>query len=127
MSPQEEQLNKQIEVLPVIKKLQETDETLYAELEKLELGQVGINERLDKGAERMDGIEDELKSLKETLRDGLKEVIVEIKDTKISDLKKDLADRKSSDNSLRNSLIVIGVLTTVSVIGVLLSKLLWPS
>jgi len=122
MTPQQEQLQAQVCELPVIKELKENDSILFNELEQLREGQLGMNKRLDKGAERMDGIEDELRSLKDTLRDGLKEVITEIKDQKISELKKDLSDRKSSDSSLKNDLIKIVVLTVITVVGYLFVK-----
>ena len=108
--------------MPVIKDLQETDKTLYAELEKLELGQDGINERLDKGASRMDGIEAEVKKLSETLRDGLKDVISEVRDQKLSELKNELKDRKESDNGLKNDVIKIGIVAVLGAIGYLFIK-----
>lgn len=129
MTPQQEALQNQVIELPVIKKLQESDETLYSECVKLEEGQKhleegqnNINNRLDKGAERMDGMEQEMKSIKDALTSGLKDVIAEIKDTKISELKKDLSDRKSSDNGLKNDLIKILVLTVIGVLGYLFTK-----
>jgi len=122
MTPQQEALQAQVCELPVIKELKENDSILFNELEQLKEGQLGMNNRLDKGAERMDGIEDELKKLGDAMKDGLKEVIAEIKDQKISELKKDLSDRKSSDSSLKNDLIKIVALTVISAIGYLFVK-----
>ena len=115
LTPQEELLNGQLCKLPVINELQATDQ-------KLLQGQQDIEARLDKGAERMDGLEAELKKLSDAMKDGLKEVITEIKDTKISDLKNELKDRKSSDHSLKNDLIKIGVATVIAVLGYLFVK-----
>ena len=122
LTPQLEILNGQVCQLPVIIGLQAKDVEIIADLEGLKKGQEGIEKRLDKGAERMDGIEGELKNLKETLRDGLKEVIGEIKDTKISDLKNELKDRKSSDNGLKNDMFKILVVTVIGILGYLYIK-----
>jgi len=70
----------------------------------------------------MDGIEGELKSLKEEFQKGIKEVITEVKDQKITDLKKDLSDRKTSDSDLKNFLIKTAVITVIGVLGYLFVK-----
>ena len=112
---QKQELNGHVEKLPIVEQLKDNDEQLLR-------GQQDIEERLDKGAKRMDGIEGELKSLKEEFQKGIKEIITEIKDQKITDLKKDLGDRKNSDTSLKNDLIKIVVVTVISAIGYLIVK-----
>jgi len=112
---QRQELNGHVEKLPIVEQLKDNDEQLLR-------GQQDIEERLDKGAKRMDGIEGELKSLKEEFQKGIKEIITEIKDQKITDLKKDLGDRKNSDTSLKNDLIKIVVVTVISAIGYLIVK-----
>jgi len=112
---QRQELNGHVEKLPIVEQLKDNDEQLLR-------GQQDIEERLDKGAKRMDGIEGELKSLKEEFQKGIKEIITEIKDQKITDLKKDLGDRKNSDTSLKNDLIKITVVTVISAIGYLIVK-----
>ena len=109
------ELNGHVEKLPIIEQLIVNDEKLLE-------GQQDIEERLDKGAKRMDGIEDELRSLKEEFQRGIKEVITEVKDQKISDLKKDLSDRKNSDTGLKNDLIKIAVVAILGAIGYLFIK-----
>ena len=81
-----------------------------------------IEKRLDKGAERMDGIEDELKDLKTELIHGLKNVISEVRDQKLSELKNELKDRKSSDSNLKNDIIKIVIVAVISAIGYLFIK-----
>jgi predicted nuclease with TOPRIM domain len=122
MTPQEEALNNQICVLPVITDLQAKDEEIIKDLEGLQKGQKNIEMRLDKGAERMDGIEGELKDLKSELRDGLKNVISEVRDQKLSELKNELKDRKTSDSSLKNDIIKIAIVTIIGAIGYLFIK-----
>jgi len=109
------ELNGHVEKLPIIEQLQEKDEQLLR-------GKQEIEDRLDKGAKRMDGIEGELKSLKEEFQKGIKEVITEVKDQKITDLKKDLSDRKTSDSDLKNFLIKTAVITVIGVLGYLFVK-----
>ena len=115
MTPQQEALNGQVCELPVIKELQANDE-------KLIQGQRDIEDRLDKGAVRMDGIEDELKDLKGELIKGLQNVISEVRDQKLSELKNELKDRKSSDNSLKNDVIKIAIVTVIGAVGYLFIK-----
>ena len=116
LTPQQRaELNNHVEGLPIVEELKKNDERLLE-------GQKDIEERLDKGAKRMDGIEGELKSLKEEFQKGIREVITEVKDQKISDLKKDLGDRKNSDSSLKNDLIKIVVVTVISALGYLIVK-----
>lgn len=122
MTPQQEALNGQVCELDVIKELKEKDAEIIEDLEGLKTGQENIEKRLDKGAERMDGIEDELKDLKGALINGLKDVIAEVRDQKLSELKTELKDRKSSDSNLKNDLIKIGVVTILGAIGYLFIK-----
>lgn len=109
------ELNGHVEKLPIIEQLKDNDEQLLK-------GQQDIEDRLDKGAKRMDGIEGELKSLKEEFQKGIKEIITEVKDQKITDLKKDLSDRKTSDTGLKNDLIKIAVVSVLAVLGYLFIK-----
>jgi len=109
------ELNGHVEKLPIIEQLQENDEQLLK-------GQQDIEDRLDKGAKRMDGIEGELKSLKEEFQKGIKEIITEVKDQKITDLKKDLSERKTNDSDLKNFLIKTAVLTAIGIVGYLFVK-----
>jgi len=113
--PQIKELNGHVEKLPVVMELKENNRQLLE-------GQQDIEKRLDKGAERMDGIEDELKSLKDALTNGLKDVIAEVRDQKLSELKNELKDRKSSDNSLKNDMIKIIVVSIIGAIGYLFIK-----
>ena len=122
MTPQQEALNGQVCELDVIKELKEKDAEIIEDLEGLKTGQENIEKRLDKGAERMDGIEDELRDLKGALINGLKDVIAEVRDQKLSELKTELKDRKSSDSTLKNDLIKIGVVTILGAIGYLFIK-----
>lgn len=129
MTPQQEALHNQICELPVIKKLEENDSILFNELELLKEGQDGISDRLDKGAEKMNALETglhslegEMRDLKDAMTNGLKEVITEIKDTKISDLKNELKGRKSSDNALRNDVIKILIISVIGALGYLFIK-----
>ena len=122
MTPQEEALNGQVCNLDVIKDLQAKDDEIIEDLEGLKDGQEDINSRLDKGAVRMDGIEDELKDLKGELISGLKNVISEVRDQKLSELKNELKDRKSSDHSLKNDIIKIGIVTVIGALGYLFIK-----
>ena len=109
------ELNGHVEKLPIVCQLKENDE-------KLLKGQEDIEKRLDKGAERMDGIEGELRDLKTELIHGLKNVIDEVRDQKLSELKNELKDRKTSDHSLKNDLIKIVVLTIIGIVGYLFVK-----
>ena len=126
MTPDQEALNNRIIELPVIVELREKDGEIIDDLEGLKEGQKKLSEYVHngftKGTRRMDGIEDELKSLKDEFQRGIKEVITEIKDQKISDLKKDLSDRKASDSTLKNDLIKIAVVTILGAIGFLFLK-----
>jgi len=122
MTPQQEALNGQVCELPVIKDLQAKDEEIINDLEGLKEGQQNIEMRLDKGAERMDGIEGELKDLKTELIHGLKNVISEVRDQKLAELKNELKDRKTSDSSLKNDIIKIVVVTVIGALGYLFIK-----
>jgi len=113
--PQMQELNGHVEKLPIIEQLQENDKQLLE-------GQQDIEDRLDKGAKRMDGIEDELKRLGDALKDGLKEVIAEVKDQKFSELKDELTNRKTSGKELQNFFIKTAVLTVIAVLGYLFVK-----
>jgi len=119
LTPQQEQLNNQICELPVIKDLQENDKTFYQELEKFEKL---VEDRFDKGSERMDGIEDELKKLSDTIRNGLSDVITEIRDHKITDLTSELKIRKAEGSTLKTGLILLSVASALSAIGYLILK-----
>jgi len=110
-----QELNGHVESLPVVEQLKHNDEQLLQ-------GQQDIEDRLDKGATRMDGIEDEVRKLSDTLKDGLKDVIAEVRDQKLSELKTELKDRKTSDSSLKNDLIKIAVVTILGAIGYLFIK-----
>ena len=112
---QKQELNGHIESLPVVEQLKLNDEQLLK-------GQQDIEGRLDKGAERMDGIEDELKDLKGELISGLKNVISEVRDQKLSELKNELKDRKSSDNTLKNDVIKIIIVSVIGAVGYLFIK-----
>lgn len=113
--PQIQELNGHVEKLPVVVELKENNRQLLE-------GQQDIEKRLDKGAERMDGIEDELKSLKDALTSGLKDVISEVRDQKLYELKSELKDRKSNDNGLKNDIIKIGIVAVLSIVGWLFIK-----
>ena len=119
LNPQQQQLNSQICELPVIKDLQENDQHLYNEIERFEKI---VSEKFDKGSERMDGIEDELKKLSDTVRKGLSDVITEIRDHKISELTTELKIRKAEGSTVKTGLILIAATSVVSVIGYLLVK-----
>lgn len=122
MTPQEEALNGQVCNLDVIKDLQAKDDEIIEDLEGLKDGQEDINSRLDKGAVRMDGIEDELKKLSDTVKDGLNNVITEIRDHKITELTTELKIKKAEGSTLKTGLILIAVTTVVSIIGYLAVK-----
>jgi len=120
LTPQQEQLTNQLSDLPVIKDLQENDKLFYAELEKFE---VIVESKFDKGSERMDGIEDELKKLSDTIRNGLSDVITEIRDHKITELTTELKIRQAEGSTLKTGLILIGATSVLSVLGYLLIKI----
>lgn len=94
-------LNRHVEELQVINELRDNDEMLLK-------GQKDIEERLDKGADRMDGIEEEVRGVKEDVK-KLTELMIEsnkqrdqqhadlkhtIVNNEISKLKKELKDRE---------------------------------
>ena len=114
-APQIQELNGHVESLPIVLQLKENDFKLLE-------GQQDIEKRLDKGAERMDGIEDELRSLKDALTSGLKDVISEVRDQKLSELKNELKDRNTSDNGLKNDVIKIIIVSVLACIGYLFIK-----
>ena len=126
LTPQEEALNNQLCTLPVIIDLKAKDAEIIDDLEGLKVGQESLSQTVSegfaKGKVRMDGIEEEVRKLSETLRDGLKDVISEVRDQKLSELKNELKDRKSSDNSLKNDMIKIIVVSVLGVIGYLFVK-----
>ena len=122
MTAQQEALHLQVCELPIIKELKENDSILFNELEQLKEGQNSMNSRLDKGAERMDGIEGELKDLKSELKEGIKSVISEIKDQKLSELKNELKDRKSNDSNLKNDILKIVIVAVLTSVGYLFIK-----
>ena len=102
MTPEElEMLNKKIAKLPVIMELQHNDSQIMKELLQLKSGQVDIEDRLDKGAKRMDGIEGEVRQVREmlTLSDQKRdmqheEIKNKIVDNEIQRLKRALDDRE---------------------------------
>lgn len=112
---QRQELNGHVEKLPIVEQLKDNDEQLLK-------GQQDIEDRLDKGAKRMDGIEGELKSLKEEFQKGIKEVITEVKDRKFTELKDELTNRKASSKELQNFFIKTAVLTVIGALGYLFIK-----
>jgi len=126
----------QIRQLPTIQGLKQSEEKIFHELEVLEHGQQSINGRLDRGSERMDGIEDELKDLKglmfkysERAEARHTEIKNEIKNKEIQELRGDLALRQKEDDKksafksgLYIGLSVLAVGTIISVLGYLIIK-----
>lgn len=134
MTPQQEALNGQVCELDVIKELQDKDQEIIEDLEGLKKGQSSIEKRLDKGAERMDGIEGEVKQVKDEIK-SLKDMLVafvqqshnnhlelksDIKDEKYQELRNDMRDRKLNGSTLKTGLILLVAGAVLSVLGYLI-------
>ena len=103
LTPQQEALNGQVCELPVIKNLQAKDDEIIEDLEGLKEGQDGLNKRLDKGTERMNGIEGKVQNLSDKFDSFLsmfsnhvqrteqmhREIKDNMKDEKYNDLKEE--------------------------------------
>jgi hypothetical protein len=144
LSPEQVALNERVVALPAVKEI-------HNDLEGLKVGQQMLDEKVDKGfvkgTKRMDGIEGEMKEVKDELK-GLKTLIVnfvaqsqtnfielksEIQNGKIQELREELKakrgeeDKKSAFRSgLTIGLTVLGVSAILSAFGFLLTKTLWP-
>lgn len=98
------ELNSVCSELPFVQELKAKDEEIIEDLEGLKKGQAQLDQKVEtgfeKGRKRMDGIEGELKEVKQSL-DGLKDVIIKqheeikskITDNEISRLKTALDER----------------------------------
>jgi len=126
----------QIKQLPTIQKLIEADGKIFHELGVLEQGQQSINTRLDRGGKRMDGIEAEVKNLKELMTKYFdraetrhNELKGEIQNGKIQELRNEIKDRQKEEDK-RNAfkrglyigLITLAVGTVLAVLGTLFMK-----
>jgi len=130
VTPEQLALNERICELPIIAELREKDAEIISDLELIKEGQDKINDKVDlgfaKGKDRMDGLESMFKDHISTTKDNHKETMsaysdlkTEIRDQKITELKNELKDRKSSDSSLKNDMIKILVVTVISSVGYL--------
>ncbi len=110
-----EQVNEKIKNLPVIQDLQKADFEIIKDLEGLKDGQEEINERLDKGAERMDGIEADVRDLKDIVIKGfsdIKDTINTKENEKLrSDIEKMIENKNKNENRVWDIIkIFLGVL-----------------
>ena len=141
----------QIKQLPTIKKLEQSDQEIIRDLEGLQNGQMILDKKVEvgfeKGRKRMDGIEGEMREIKDEMK-GINKLLVdfitasqsnfvelksEIQNGKIQELREELKtkrneeDKKSAFKSgLAIGLIVLGVSSVLAAFGFLLSKALWP-
>ena len=141
----------QIKQLPTIQKLEQSDQEIIKDLEGLQNGQMILDKKVEvgfeKGRKRMDGIEGEMRELKDEMK-GLKNLFIdfmtvsqsnfvelksEIQNGKIQELREELKtkrneeDKKSAFRSgLTIGLTVLGVSSIIAAFGFLLSKALWP-
>jgi len=133
VTPEQLALNERICELPIIAELREKDAEIISDLELIKEGQDKINDKVDlgfaKGKDRMDGLESMFKDHISTTKDNHKETMsaysdlkTEIRDQKITELKNELKDRKSSDSSLKNDMIKILVVTVISAVGYLFMR-----
>lgn len=117
---------------------------LHQDLEGLKDGQESlektVSEGFAKGKDRMDGIEGKVESLREMMlafitqsQANHNELKNEIKDGKIQELRNDLHAKAKEDekraafkSGLTIGLTVLAVGAVLSVVGVLISKVLWP-
>ena len=127
---QKHTMNHQVKQLPVIQELQEQDKQIMDKLNGLETGQEDIEERLDKGAKRMDGIEGELKEVKAMLRESdtkrdqqHEKIIDKISEKETEKLKSDIrgmmADKKTTEGRIWDILKIFAALMIAAALGYL--------
>lgn len=106
MEPEVEALDNQLKQTDTVKQLQTRDEEIVSDLEGLKEGQKQLNDKVElgfeKGRKRMDGIEGELKQVKEMLVDSGKKrdaqhtaILNKITESEISRLEKKLETREN--------------------------------
>jgi len=151
MTPQQQELNDRVGELPIIKDLQTKDNEIIEDLEGLRVGQERLHsfvqEGFSKGKDRMDGIEGEVKEVKNDVKE-LSRLIVsffteakqmhaelksEIQNGKIQELRNELQSRQKDEDKrssfksgLMIGLSVLAAGTVLSIIGFLVSKVIWP-
>jgi archaellum component FlaC len=151
LSPEQVALNGRVTELPVIIGLHEKNKKIIDDLEGLKEGQTILDRKVEtgfeKGRKRMDGIEGELREVKDEVK-SLTALVVnfisqsqinhnelksEIQNGKIQELREELKikrneeDKKSAFRSgLTIGLTVLGISAVISAFGFLLTKTLWP-
>jgi hypothetical protein len=118
-TPEDLALNERVCKLPVVVDIKEELEAIDS---KVEEGFAKGKERMDKQDSNMKDLRDEVKELKSALIHGLKDVIAEVKDQKLSEALGHIKDRDVSDKTLRNGLILLLAASTLAVLGYLFIK-----
>lgn len=106
MEPQIAALDEQIKQTETVKLLQSRDEEIVEDLNDLKEGQIQLNDKVETGFEkgriRMDGIEGEMKTIKDMILEGDKKrdeqhgaILHKITDNEIARLEKQLNKRDS--------------------------------